>query len=181
MAFSLPTLSIPDRISGQFRFWLEKVRFLLHSPVVSQIEFENRTSSSNTYTLDRYFEATFTPVCGPFTTFNQCTGSYTVVGNICFFSAIIDINVLGALASRTRFQGLPQTSAGTAFAPQAGLSIATFSNAASNVMSVSLFARGNGRDIDIYSLLAAGPTMGLNNFLQDGTVLQYSGVYPILT
>jgi hypothetical protein len=133
-----------------------------------------QSASSNANTLDDYEEGTWTPSVGGTATYYTQTGQYTKVGNLVFIKGILVINSIGT-GSTTLISGLPFTNT----AGIVGVSVGSFFQSATSVVSFFAQIASNGATIAAYSLTAAGTTEAINAIFQSNTQFQFSACYRV--
>jgi hypothetical protein len=133
-----------------------------------------QSASSNANTLDDYEEGTWTPSLGGDTTYAQQTGQYTKVGNLVFIKGVLVITSIGT-GSTTVISGLPFTNTSGI----AGVSVASFFQSATSVVSFFAQVTSGGAAINAYSLTAAGTTEAINPIFQNNTQFQFSACYRV--
>jgi hypothetical protein len=131
-----------------------------------------QVGSTDANTLDDYEEGTWTPSVGGDATYTGRSAEYTKIGNLIFVRAEMVISVIGT-GSATVIGGLPFSAA-----KECTISLSKLGNSSLNFYSAQL--RNSGSDLYISAQTNLDGTIDVNqNFMQNGTEVQFSGVYRI--
>jgi hypothetical protein len=136
------------------------------------LTFNGDTAAANA--LDDYEEGTFTPSLGGDTTYLAQSGTYTKIGRVVTFKALVYVNVIGT-GSTTTISGLPFVIAADGGAV---CSAPSYSGLATSVSSVN----GNitSTSIAIQSNVGNATTnQTLNAIFQNSTYFEFAGTYQV--
>ena len=123
-------------------------------------------------TLDDYEEGTWTPYVNANTTYVSRAGKYTKIGRFVFILGYVDISTIGTGQSQV-ISGLPFSASG-----ENTISLSKMTNCAFSFYSAQL--RISGTELYISAQTNFDGTIAVNqNFIQNGTEVQFSGCYAI--
>jgi hypothetical protein len=136
------------------------------------IQFNGDTSANNA--LSDYEQGTFTPSLGGDATYLAQSGTYTKIGRVVTFKALVYVNVIGT-GSTTTISGLPFTIAAdggaVCSAPSYSGLATSVSSANGNVVSTSIAIQSNVGN--------AATNQTLNAIFQNSTYLEIAGTYQV--
>jgi hypothetical protein len=143
------------------------------TPTLNGITFPaTQVPSADANTLDDYEEGTWTPTIGGTATYVIRPAEYTKIGNLVFIRAEMEISVIGT-GSAQFISGLPFSSS-----LESTFSISKLVNCSFNFYSAQL--RNSGASVYISAQTDFDGTISTNqNFMQNGTAVQFSGFYRI--
>lgn len=130
-----------------------------------------QSASGDVNTLDDYEEGTWTPSVGGTATYISQTGSYTKIGRMVYLICRLAIDVIGT--------GSPIQISGVPFAPAITSNGAVYFNTAATSV-ITVVAQLSSTTVTLNSRASAGVTMdSSNNILGNGTVVEFTIVYPV--
>jgi hypothetical protein len=131
-----------------------------------------QSASSDANTLDDYEEGSWTPSVGGNATYSTQIGTYTKIGNLVF--------IRGEMSITTRGTGSAQSIGGLPFSagPESTISISKLVSSSFSFYSAQL--RNSGTELYLSGQDGLDGTITVNqNFMQNGTEIQFSGVYRV--
>jgi hypothetical protein len=136
------------------------------------LKFGSDTAAANA--LDDYEEGTFTPSLGDDATYLAQSGTYTKIGRVVTFKALVYVNVIGT-GSTTTISGLPFAIAAdggaVCLAPSYSGLATSVSSVNGNVVSTSIAIQSNVGN--------AATNQTLNAIFQNSTYLEIAGTYQV--
>jgi hypothetical protein len=136
------------------------------------LTFNGDTAAANA--LDDYEEGTFTPSLGGDATYLAQSGSYTKIGRVVNFKAVVYVNLIGT-GSTTTISGLPFTNAAGGGAV---CSVPHYSGLATSVSSVN--GNVSSTSISVNSNVGNATTnQTLNAIFQNSTYMEIAGTYNV--
>ena len=138
----------------------------------SGIQFNGDTAAANA--LDDYEEGTWTPSLGGDATYLAQSGSYTKIGRVVNFKALVYVNLIGT-GSTTTISGLPFVNAAGGGAV---CSVPHYSGLATSVSSVN--GNVSSTSISVNSNVGNATTnQTLNAIFQNSTYMEIAGTYNV--
>jgi hypothetical protein len=132
-----------------------------------------QVASADPNTLDDYEEGTWTPSVGGTATYSAQRGTYTKIGKVVHFSAVLVVNTIGT-GSITQVTGLPFTSA---VLNDGNVYVGYFGTIATSIVHLGGDINTSAVTINFYSTTAAAATTGGSAIFGNGAQVNFSGSY----
>jgi hypothetical protein len=134
------------------------------------------SASSDANTLDDYEEGTWTPSIGGNATYTASVGRYLKIGKFVYFTADVQINVLGT-GSGTTISGLPFTSATATEAERGTACPNLFSSLAATIVFTQARVNTNNTTLTWASMTSGTTSLSDVSILGTGTRIVFAGSY----
>jgi len=140
------------------------------------------TQSTDEATADtlgtvRKSKGSWLPSVGGTTTYFGRSGRYQVIDKTCWFEGYVKVNVVGGAFTPAEISGLPFTAANT---QELGtVIVGYFTNLSGAFVNLTGTVNGGSKIIGLRGLVSAGTSMGVANCIGNGTVIYFSGHYPV--
>ena len=129
-----------------------------------------QVASADPNTLDDYEEGTWTPSVGGTATYSAQRGTYTKIGKVVHFSAVLVVNTIGT-GSITQVTGLPFTSA---VLNDGNVYVGYFGTIATSIVHLGGDINTSAVTINFYSTTAAAATTGGSAIFGNGAQVNFS-------